>query len=109
MLFTYVWIKAASSKDRYFCFFFLCFGFLSSGFILREDNSAMEMGVHRELSRATGEAMIFQRNTTDLDNVSNTEELGLILFLVFMPVKPKGMNLNSLSSTHIPWEISAVK
>lgn len=77
--------------------------------MLREDNSAMEMGVHKELLQATGEAMNFQGNTIDLDNVSNTEELGLILLLVLMTVKPNGMNLNGLSSTHILWEISAVK
>lgn len=62
-----------------------------------------------QLLRATGEAMNFQGNTIDLDNVSNTEELGLILLLVLMTVKPNGMNLNGLSSTHILWEISAVK
>lgn len=77
--------------------------------MLREDNSAMEMGVHRELSRATGEAMNFQGNTIDLDNVSNTEEVGLLLLLVLMTVKPNGMNLIGLSSTHILWETSGVK
>lgn len=69
----------------------------------------MEMGVHKELSWATGEAMNFQGNTIDLDNVSNTEEVGLILLLVLTTVKPNGMNLNGLSSTHIPWETSDVK
>lgn len=75
--------------------------------MLREDNSAMEMGVHRKLSRATEEAMNFQGNTIDLDNVSNTEELGLVLLLVLMTVKPNGMNLNVLSSTYILWKTSA--
>lgn len=77
--------------------------------MLREDNSAMEMGVHRELSRATGEAMNFQGNTSDLDNVSNTEEVCLLLLLVLMTVKPSEMNLIGLSSTHILWETSGVK
>lgn len=77
--------------------------------MLREDNSAMEMGVHRELSRATGEAMNFQGNTSDLDNVSNTEEVCFLLLLVLMTVKPSGMNLIGLSSTHILWETSGVK
>ncbi|KAF4798991.1 hypothetical protein TURU_058879 [Turdus rufiventris] len=76
---------------------------------LRDDNNAMEIGVDRELSRATGEAMNFQGNTVHLDNVSNSEELDLILLLVLMTVKPNGMNLNGLSSTHILWETSAVK
>lgn len=108
MLFT-AWIKASLSQDSYFCLFFVCFGSLSNGFRLRDDNNAMEIGVDRELSRATGEAMNFQGNTVHLDNVSNSEELDLILLLVLMTVKPNGMNLNGLSSTHILWETSAVK
>lgn len=97
------------TKDSYFCLFFVCFGSLCNGFLLKEDDNAMEMGVHKELSRATGEAMNFQGNTIDLDNVSNTEEVGLLLPLVLMSVKPNGMNLNGLSSTHILRETSAVK
>lgn len=62
-----VWIKASVPKDNYFCLFFVCFGSLSNGFTLREDNCTMEMGLHTELSRATGEAMNFQGNTTDLE------------------------------------------
>lgn len=108
-MFFIVWIKASLPKDGYFCLFFVYFGSFSSGFTLREDNSAMEMGQLRELSRATGEAMNFQGNTIDLDSVHNTEEFGLILLLLLMTVKPNGMNLNGLSSTHILWETSALK
>lgn len=75
-----VWIKASVPKDSYFCLFFVCFGSLSNGFILREDNCAMEMGLHTELSRATGEAMNFQGNTTDLEIFQMLKNLALYYF-----------------------------